>query len=275
MRKVATAAAVVLCASAGAVAQHSDGYETGYTASATGEVLNGQNGYYNPVAGSESANVYTYAGNDLGFPQNPTGGKNFVGGTGPGSAFIRSQKDVTYPTGVVSVGFDIAAKWRGPTLPAANNLGSMSTQPFPTNPGTFIQLARWTDTATATQWNADYIWFDAAGTQLAESVADPGFQGLDVDHWYRWSTTIDMASNQILEVSITDLTSGITSTHNPADRYGVGGAGAVPSLTGYRWFVGTSVEGNTLGFDNIEIVPAPSALALLGLAGFAGMRRRR
>ncbi|MFG0282980.1 MAG: hypothetical protein ACF8R7_01035 [Phycisphaerales bacterium JB039] len=275
MRKVAMATAVVLCACAGAVAQHSDGYESGYTASASGVELNGQNGYYNPVAGSASANVYTYAGNTLGFPQNPTGGENFVGGTGPGPAFIRSQKDVTYPTGVVTVAFDIAAKFTGAAGTAAQNLGSMSTQPYPTNPGTFIQLARWTDPATASTWNADYVWTDAVGTSLTEAVADPGFQNLRTDHWYRWSTTIDMATNQILEVSITDLTTMTTASHNPVDRYGVGGAGAVPSLTGYRWFVGSTVEGNTLGFDNIEIIPAPAALGLFGLAGLAGLRRRR
>jgi hypothetical protein len=274
MRRCASSLAVVLCACAGAAAQHSDGYESGYSASATGEILNGQNGYYNPVAGSDSANVYTYAGNSLGFPQNPTGGSNFVGGTGAGATLIRSQKDITYPSGVVTIGFDIAAKYTG-TLPGAQNLGSMSTQPYPANPGTFIQLARWTDPATAETWSADYVWHDSAGTSLTEAVGDPGFQNLRTDHWYRWTTAIDMATNQIVEVTLTDLTSGTTAVHNPLDRYGLGGSAGVPSLTGYRWFVGSTVAGNTLGFDNLEIVPAPATLGLLGLAGFAGMRRRR
>ena len=246
--------ASVVAACAGlASAQHSDDYETGYNASDVGVDLNGQNGYYLPAAGGQTALLFTYANNALGFPANPSGGTNFVGGTGPGPVFLRSQKDITYPSsGLVTIAYDQAVKFLG-TLPAAQNVGSISTQVFPNNQGTFIALVTWSDVQTAANWNADYVWFDAGGLQLQEQVADPAFQNLALDHWYRRSTTIDIGTNQIVEVSITDLTTNTTTTVNPVGRYGVGGSTGVPNLTGYRYFIGTTVAGNTLGFDNISI----------------------
>ena len=75
--------------------------------------------------------------------------------------------------------------WLG-VLPSAQNLGSFSTSVYP-EAATFIALARWTDTDTAANWNADYVWFNADGTELTESVNNPAFQGLDTEHWYRLS----------------------------------------------------------------------------------------
>ena len=171
--------------------------------------------------------------------------------------------------------FDIAATFTG-QLPSAQNLGSFSTQLFPAE-RTYIALARWVDPATAVEWNADYVWYDAGGAQLLESVADPGFQNLAVNHWYRWSTTFDLDTNQILEVSLTDISGGGgTVTHNPVGRYLVGGsAGGAPPPSGYRFFGGAAgVAGNTLGWDNVTIIPAPGSLLLLGLGALA-LRRRR
>ena len=154
--------------------------------------------------------------------------------------------------GIWTVTFDIAITFVG-KLPSAQNIGSFSTQVFPTQ-ATFIALARWSDPATAANWNADYVWYDAAGTQLTEQVNDPGFQNLDINHWYRWSTTFDLDTNQITEVAITDITTNTTVTNNPVDRYLVGGAGGAPIPTGFRLFGGAgTVAGNTLAFDNIDI----------------------
>lgn len=248
-----------------------------YSGSAAGIDLNGQGTFFNPVAGSASGQVYTYAGNAVGLPVNPTGGLQFIGSTGPGGAvFSRSQTPASYGagTGTWTVAFDIATTFNG-QLPSAQNIGSFSTQGFPAD-RTFIALARWVDPTTATEWNADYVWFDGAGTQLTETVADPGFQNLAINHWYRWSTTFNLDTNQILEVSLTDITGGGVVTHNPIDRYLVGGAagGALPP-SGYRFFGGASgVAGNTLGFDNVTIIPAPGSLLLLGLGALA-LRRRR
>ena len=229
-----------------------------YAGSAGGRILTGQDEFYIPVPDSQDGLVYTYVGNALGLPTNPTGGDQFAGVTGTDDLpvpFARAQRDIVYGdgTGVWTVSFDIAATYIG-VLPSAQNIGSFSTQVFP-GEATFIALVMWTDPDTATNWDANYVWFDAQGGQVTEPVADPAFQGLDDDHWYRWSTTFNLDTNQILQVSITDLTTGVTSTHSPSGRYLEGGeAGGAPTPTGFRLFGGAQgTAGNTLGFDNISI----------------------
>ncbi len=271
----------VLVAGQSASAQYFSDFEGGlYSGSAEGTIITGQDGFYIPVADSQNGMVYTYEGNILGIPQNPNGGSQFAGVTGGDvglpQPFARAQRDVGYGdgTGSWTVSFDIAATFNG-VLPSAQNIGSFSTQVFPEQ-ATFIALARWTDPATTANWNADYVWFDAAGAQLTEEVDDPGFQNLQSNHWYRWSTTFSLDTSQITEVALTDLTTNTTVTNNPLERYLFGGAGGAPAPTGFRLFGGSNtVEGNTLAFDNINIVPAPAALALIGLGGLAGMKRRR
>jgi hypothetical protein len=189
-----------------------------------------------------------------------------VGVTGGDTAlpgpFARAQRDMVYGAGVGvwTTSFDIAITYVG-DLPSADNIGSFSTQVFASpNPSeqTFIALARWSDPATATNWNADYVWFDSGGAQLIEQVPDPAFQNLLGNHWYRWCTVYDLDTNAIVEVSITDLTSGVTVTHNPVDRYMFGGTtgAATGPPTGFRYFGGTNAAGaagNTLGFDNLSV----------------------
>ncbi|MHC4416648.1 MAG: hypothetical protein ACYS0G_15360 [Planctomycetota bacterium] len=268
----------LLLACQGASAQFGSGFEAPtYAGDPNGIVLNGQDFFYQPVPGSDSFLVFTYAGNALGLPANPTGGDQFVGATGPGGGvFARSQRDIPYGdgTGVWTASFDVAITYLG-QLPAVQNIGSFSSQLFP-DEATFIALSRWTDPATAANWNADYVWFDNLGNQLIEEVPDPGFQGLQTNHWYRWSTSFDLDSNLITQVSITDLDSGDTATHNPVGRYLWGGAGGAPPPTGFRFFAGGSDGGgNTLGFDNLVVIPGPGALALLALGGLIARRRRR
>jgi hypothetical protein len=262
-----------------AVGQYSSGFEAPLFNGAPGGLnLNGQQGFYNPdPPNSVSGQVYTYAGNALGLPANPTGGDQFIGSTGPaGGMFSRSQLDIGYGNGTGSwtIAFDVAVTFTG-QLPSAQNIGSFSSQLFP-NEATFISLARWSDPNTAANWNADYVWFDAAGTQLIEQVADPGFQNLATNHWYRWSTTFDLDTNLITEVALMDLTAGTTVTNNPVGKYLWGGAAGAPPPSGLRFFAGSSTAaGNTMAFDNLDVVPSPASVALLGLAGLLGARRRR
>ena len=257
---VVVASAVVLVAGQPATAQYSSDFEAPlYAGSADGTILTDQDKFYIPVPDSQDGLVYTYADNALGLPANPSGGgKQFAGVTGgdPGLPVpnARAQRDLVYGdgTGVWTVSFDIAATYLG-ELPSAQNIGSFSPQLFP-GEATYIALARWTDPETATNWDADYVWFNRLGDQVTEPVADPAFQGLDDDHWYRWSTTFNLDTNQILQVSITDLTTGVTSTHSPSGRYLFGGAGGAPTPTGFRLFGGSAgAAGNTLAFDNISI----------------------
>jgi hypothetical protein len=207
-------------------------------------------GYYVPVAGSLDFNVHTYANNTLGVVQNPTGGCNFIGATGPGAGvFARAQLDITYPTPLVTVGYDICARFTG-TLPAAQNLGSFSLQPFPGSKS-FIALATWTDPATAATWNADYVHFDSTGLQVQSQVASAGFTGLLTNHWYRWETDLNLTTNEITQIRLTDLTSGTTVTDNPVGWFMEGGsASASVNPTGLRFFSGGGNPGNVLCFDN-------------------------
>ncbi len=237
-----------------ASAQYTSDFEK-LSASAAGTAVTGQGGYYIPP-GTTSVDflAYTYAGNTLGFPANPAGGQNFIAGTGPASStYARAQINTPYRArfGVWTAAFDIAANFQG-TLPTAQNAGSFSVQPFPGSQS-FIALARWTDTATAANWNADYIRFDAAGNQVTTVIPDTNFQTLATNSWYRWETDFDLGTNQIVEVRLTDLTSMTAWTHTPKDWYLDGGAAGNAIPTGFRFFGGGSVAGNTLAFDNPSV----------------------
>jgi hypothetical protein len=279
-----TAVGVLACGVASA--DYISGFEPPtYSGSPGGTDLNGQDGFYNPLPDqSISCQVYTYAGNVLGIPPHPiNGGEQFVAGTGPGDGvyYARSQRDIPHgATGLWTASVDIAATFVG-QLPTADNIGSLSTTEFDlSNPpnATFISLARWTDPATGDLWNADYVVFDAAGNYVYPAVVpDPAFHDLPINHWYRWSNTYDLDTNMIVEVALTDLTTGQTATWNPPDWYlGGGAAGGLPPPSGFRFFAGCStVYGNTLAFDNLSIVPEPATLSLLGLGGLIALRRRR
>jgi hypothetical protein len=252
----------------------------GLNASAAGTILTGQDGYYLP-AGVDSVDflAFTYAGNALGLPQNPNGGSQFVGGTGPaGAVYARAQRDVQYGdgTGVWTIGYDFAATYLGSGI-SGQNVGSVSTQIYP-DEATYIHLFSWVDPNNPVSFNAFYLAFDAGGTAHTQPGMSPGpaWENLNVNHWYRSWTAFDLDSNMILEVGIIDLTTGIENTYAPSDWYLAGGqAGGFGPPTGFRFFAGGSVAGNSMGFDNISIVPGPAALALLGLGGLVGVRRRR
>jgi hypothetical protein len=183
-----------------------------------------------------------------------------VAGTGPANSFFaRAQRDVTFAiSDCWSCSFDVAVKYLG-TLPAAQNVGSFSTQLFP-GEATIILLARWVDVNTATNWNADIIWFDDAGNQLTEQIPDPHFQNLSKDEWYRWGFKFDLGTNQVRESCISFLSTGETYTYLPTNRYLWGGAAGAPPPTGFRLFAGASggpeFAGTTLAFDNIDIHPS-------------------
>jgi hypothetical protein len=262
------AVAALLLAWNTASAQHSSGFEQpACVGSAAGTDLNGQDGFYNPdPATSVSAKVYTYAGNVLGIPPNPSGGGDqFVGAEGPGNSsgttmYARSQKDIPFGTGtgMWTVAVDVAITFTG-TPPTADNVGSISLSPLdpaaPTNQA-FIALARWADPTGATLWNADFIYWPASGSYVITTVPDPAFQNLLVNHWYRWSITFDLDTALVTELGIVDLTTGLGGTYNPTGWYLAGGASILPAPTGFRFFGGTSTyAGNTTCWDNLDIDP--------------------
>jgi hypothetical protein len=244
-----------LAAAGTAEAQYTSNFEA-VNASAAGTVLTGQDAYYVPPATtSVDFNAHTYAGNAYGIAANPTGGSQFIAGNGPGTGtFARAQRDITFGTGVWTVGFDVCAVFAG-TLPTAQNAGSFSLQPSTTNQN-FIALARWVDVNLATEWNADYVWYDSAGTALTENVGDPGFLNLPVNTWYRWETDFNLSTNEITEVRLTNIATGVTVTNNPIGRYLFGGTTLTPAPTSFRFFAGGGNAGNVMAFDNCSIGPA-------------------
>ncbi len=222
------------------------------TGSAAGDILTGQDDYYIPAVGGTDFFCYTYAGNTPGIDANPTGGDQFIAGSPDGVTLARAQRDIVYGdgTGAWTVAFDVCATYTL-TLPAADFIGSVSTQILP-GEATFIHLLSWVDPATATLWNAEYAYYNAAGEQIFAEVPVAGFNDLEVNHWYRWSTTFDLDSNLILSLSIEDLETGAVSTYSPALWYLGGGSAGAPAPSGLRFF-GGGVDGNLACYDNLVI----------------------
>lgn len=254
------------------------GYSTDFNnldANPQGVILTGQDGFFLPVAGSTDFEVVTYTANSYAFPQNPTGGANFIAGIGEGGGtFERAERAVNFGAGegLWELSFDVIVSHRGPEAPI-DNIGSVSLQPG-TNQS-FIASARWSSGLAGEEWNADYIWFDENGTQFFENVPDAGFQNLETDQWYRWTTLFDMTSNRITEVSIEGLTVSHSASFEPTDRYLFGGSAGADLPEAVRFFTGSSNAGNVMGFDNLTLIPAPGTVALLALGGLVGLRRRR
>jgi hypothetical protein len=282
--------ALALVLSAAAAAQAQFNFEPpAYSGSPTGTALTsgfgggGQNGWYNPVAGSVDFNVHTYAGNSLGMVANPLGGAQFIGALGAASPsnIGRAQHAVNFSAGGTwTASWDVNGVFIG-TAPAVDNLGSFSLQPSTTS-NYFQQIMQWgTNTATPTQYNINYGSFLAAGGGTIAFLS-PGaaWTNIPVNHWIHQDTTWDFATNKLMSVTIQDITAGGPSTTVDVSGNGwylQGGQNNTLGLampTDIRAFTGNT--NNATGWDNFVVVPAPGTLALLGMGGvLAGRRRRR
>ncbi len=227
-----------------------------------GEILTGQDGYYLPT-GSVDYLVYTYEGNALGLPDNPTGEDQFIGGTGPGGGvYARAQRDVSFdvcPTWVIA--WDFAATYLG-VAPSAQNVGSFSIRNDGLAINHYIHLMTWVDPNNPTLFNAFYMAYDAAGVQFPQPGQSPGFMWMElpINHWFRAWTKIDLVANLITECGITDLSTGVTEVQYPINWYLVGGAaGAGGPITAIRFFGGGGVAGNATAFDNVDVHPEPAS----------------
>jgi hypothetical protein len=261
-------AALWLVTARPAAAQLQTGFEPsdGYDGSATGTVLTGQNGWSLPDSTSNDFSVYTYDSNALGLPTNPNGGTQFIAAQALGNGqFARAQMDFDFSTANQwTVEYDIAAHFNDP-LPAFSNVGSFTLQPD----GNFIALNIWDDDiedgngSQGQVWDTYYQIYDAQGNALPDIYApsldgiSSAWIGLVVDNWYHQSVTFDLTLNQIISASITDLTSGNTTTvdltnANPPWLLFPSSPSAV------RFFVGGgsgSNPGNVMAIDNFSITP--------------------
>ncbi len=281
-----------LVLAAAAQAQYSSNFETPYAGSAAGTALTGspvavppgspslgQFGWYNPSSSGTGQNVYTYTGNALGLVANPTGGDQFIGGTSAGgSAFPRGQVNTTFSAGLWTISYDFAANWLGEGSSAAN-LSSFSLQHDTISAGSFRQFIALNNfmnvSNPALGWKAEYNVFNAAGGSTPNQSPGAAWTNLTNNNWYRQSTTFNLTTNEITSLTIENLMGGGINSVNLEGWFMTGGSASTLALpSGVRFFVG-GAAGNTMGWDNLDIIPAPGTLALLGLGGLLAARRRR
>jgi hypothetical protein len=260
--RIAGLALLCLVTARPAAAQFQTGFEPpdNYVGSDGGTALTKQNGWYLPP-GSDSRftdfAVFRYEDNALGMPPNPVGAIQFIAGQALGDGtFPAAQMDFDWTTQTQwTVEYDLAAHFTG-TLPTPGELGSFSLQPGgPIVGGNFVASYMWEDTPGGNTWSALYIVYDADGNQTAALSPGDAWTNLAIDNWYHQSTTFDLSLNQITSVSITDMTTGTTTTVTPDGWY------LRPDLqpTALRFFVAAgdgSFPGNVMGFDNLSIAPA-------------------
>jgi hypothetical protein len=159
--------------------------------------------------------------------------------------------------------YDFAAAYLG-TAPSADYIGSFSLRNEDAGVTHYIHLMSWVDPNDPTLYNAFYVPYDATGTQFPLPGDSPGamWNGLELDHWYRAWTLVDLEANLIIEVGIVDLETGAEEIATPPEWYlegGAGGGSAAPQS--FRFFAGGgAAAGNSLGFDNISIEPGPVAI---------------
>jgi hypothetical protein len=265
-------------------AQFADNFES-ETGSAGGTLVAGQNGWYNPVAGSLDGNVYTYAGNGLGFAGNATGGSKFLGGEADGVNPMRAQHDVNFGAGGIwTMSFDFNGNYIGTSGTTVDNLGSASLQPSATA-NYFQTIYQWgTNTGGSnpppTQFSANIGVFGPTGGAITFNSPGAAWVNLPVNHWYHQTVTWDFTTNLILTTTIQDITAGgPVNTSIPVGWYLAGGAANALGLgtpTAVRLFA-SGGQGDVMGYDNFSVapVPEPASLAILGLGAIGLLRRRR
>jgi hypothetical protein len=254
-----------------------------YAGSAAGTALAGQDGWFTPVTApvSNPGNVYTYAGNAFGLVANPTGGTQFAGVSNAGTSLGRAQHAVDFSIGGTwTASWDICVDRFGGVLPAINNIASFSLQNSATS-RFFQTLNVWDNLATGNAWDAQYGVHAATGGAVGfVTPANPAWENLNLNTWYRQSTTWDFTTNRILSISIDNLHDAAPAT--VLDVSGLawflaGGANStLPLPTDIRLFAGGGANNtHVTGWDNLSVVPSPGALALVFGGVLLAARRRR
>ena len=109
------------------------------------------------------------------------------------------------------------------------------------------------------------VYMDAAPLSLGGLLQVGGFSNLNAAQRYSWSNGGSSAPGTTVTGTKT-LTTGIDMAANPLQSIG-GGNGYGAAGTSGTWT-------GTITLIGVNAVPAPGAVALLGLAGLTGRRRR-
>ncbi len=260
MRRLGVLILMLVLAGLARAQQYTTGFENPpYSATPAGVPLAGQDGWFNPIAGSAPYTVHPYTGNGFGFQPNPSGQIQFTGGAnGGGTALARAQHSVNFASNDVwTASWDMAVKFLPISPPASNPIGSFSLQDSVTQ-RSFSLLATWSNINSPTAWNAGFLIYDAGGVPVPQPGAFAGlaWQGLLANHWYRLTATLCFRRIRILEGWHTALNTLAVTTGQPAGWYLLGGPSpGQPLPTGVRFATAGNIAGNAIGWDNLDVCP--------------------
>jgi len=224
-----------------------------------------------------------------GLAVDPNGGNNFLGLVLTPSGVTRAQHDFNFSASEQwSISYDLDAVnmtlTGGDTTYGSYYIGGFSV--FTINAGTasFIVDEAWDSSATDSTYSVLYFVYDASGDALNGGNGTTAWSGLLQNNWYTQSTLFDTKTNQILLVSLINLTTGVTSSFSPSGWYMLGGLDrqflpqGVPNVDPNAFRVAGMGATNGFLVDNFDLdaVPEPATLLLtgLGLIGLIAFRRR-